>query len=65
MREQPEILPIYEKLFFSRNRNMADQIERLLKEKKRPFVVIGAGHLLGKDGVVEILRRKGYRVEQQ
>lgn len=65
LREHPEILPIYDKLIFSRNRAMATKIEQLLKGKKRPFVVVGAGHLVGKDGVVELLRRKGYRVEQQ
>ena len=65
LREHPETLPVYEKLFFSRNRTMVARIEQLMKENKRLFVVIGAGHLVGKEGVVELLRRKGYRVEQQ
>ena len=65
LREHPETQPIYDRLIFSRNRTMAGKIERLLKEKKRPFVVVGAGHLVGKDGVVELLRRKGYRVEER
>ena len=65
LREHPENAPVYEKLLFARNRAMATNIEQSMKEKKRPFVVIGAGHLLGPQGVVELLRKKGYAVEQQ
>jgi uncharacterized protein len=28
------------------------------------LVVVGAGHLVGKQGVVEMLRAKGYTIEQ-
>jgi uncharacterized protein YbaP (TraB family) len=27
-------------------------------------VVVGAAHLVGKDGVIELLKSRGYRVEQ-
>ena len=47
-----------------RNPAMADAAERLLKGKGRGFVVVGAGHLLGKDGVVRMLVDRGYKVEQ-
>lgn len=65
LQEYPETASIYEKLFFSRNRAMAAGIERLMAERQQPFVVVGAGHLVGQQGIVEILRRKGYLVEQQ
>lgn len=65
LQEHPETAPIYEKLFFNRNRAMAAGIERLMAERQRPFVVVGAGHLVGKRGIVAILRSKGYQVEQQ
>ncbi|MBP1745595.1 MAG: TraB family, partial [Deltaproteobacteria bacterium] len=28
------------------------------------FVIVGAGHLVGKRGIVELLKNKGYGVEQ-
>ena len=56
--------PVYEKLFYERNRNMAAKIEEFLRTKETHFVVIGAGHMVGKKGIVEILRKRGYTVEQ-
>jgi len=55
---------IYEKIIYERNRNMAARIEELLKTKETHFVIIGAGHLIGNKGIIEILRGKGYDVEQ-
>ena len=62
--EFPEGRPIYEKLIFERNRTMAARIEELLKSGQGCFVVVGAAHLVGDEGIVAILKRKGYRVEQ-
>jgi uncharacterized protein YbaP (TraB family) len=56
--------PFYEKLIFERNRTMALKIEEFLKTKETYFVVVGAGHLVGDKGIIELLRRKGYRVKQ-
>jgi hypothetical protein len=55
---------LYQKFLVRRNRNWLSQIEGFLGQKKDSFVVIGAGHLLGQDGLVNLLRRKGYKVEQ-
>lgn len=55
---------IYEKLFYERNRNMTSKIEGFLRTRETYFVVIGAGHLVGNKGIIEILKRKGYSVEQ-
>jgi uncharacterized protein YbaP (TraB family) len=63
-REDPKLVPIYEKLINDRNRKMASKIEDYLKGDGSYFVVVGAGHLLGGKGIVETLRQKGYRVEQ-
>ncbi len=56
--------PIYEKLIYERNRNMVSKIEDYLKTKESYFVVVGAGHLVGKQGIIEILKGKGYLIEQ-
>jgi uncharacterized protein YbaP (TraB family) len=64
LQEDPKMLPIYKKLVFDRNKNMALKIEGYLKTNERFCVVVGAAHLIGKDGIIEILKRKGYIVEQ-
>jgi uncharacterized protein YbaP (TraB family) len=55
---------VYEKLIYTRNRSMAAKVEELLQSKDTCFVVVGAGHMVGKRGIVELLRAKGYAVEQ-
>jgi uncharacterized protein YbaP (TraB family) len=62
--EDKGLFPIYEKLIYERNRNMASKIEDYLKTKESYFVVVGAGHLVGKQGIIEILKGKGFLVEQ-
>jgi uncharacterized protein YbaP (TraB family) len=58
------MLPIYEKLIYERNNTMASRIEGFLKTGGRYSVVVGAGHLVGKKGIIELLKKKGYSVEQ-
>ena len=55
---------IFEKLIYERNRKMASKIEDFLRTGKTYFVIVGAGHLVGDRGIVEILKGKGYRIEQ-
>jgi uncharacterized protein YbaP (TraB family) len=43
---------------------MADVTEQFLKGKDQAFMIVGAAHMVGKDGVVNILRKRGYKVEQ-
>jgi uncharacterized protein YbaP (TraB family) len=35
-----------------------------LRTKEIYFVIVGAGHLVGDRGIIEILKGKGYIVEQ-
>jgi len=62
--ESPELQPIFAKLFFKRNREMTARIEQLLKGKQTVFVAVGAAHLVGKEGIIEQLRGKGFTEEQ-
>jgi uncharacterized protein YbaP (TraB family) len=64
LKDDPRMVPIYEKLIFERNKNIASKIEGYLKAKENYFVVVGTAHLIGKDGIIEILKKKGYLVEQ-
>jgi len=64
VKEDKRLTPIYEKLIYERNRNMASKIEDYLKTKETYFVIVGAGHLVGSKGIIEILKRKGFTIEQ-
>lgn len=62
--EDKELASFYGRLLYDRNRTMAAKIEGFLRTDRTYFVVVGAGHLVGKKGIVSILREKGYQVEQ-
>ena len=64
MTEDRRLSSIYETLIYDRNRKMVSKIEDFLKTKETYFVIVGAGHLIGGQGIVEILKAKGYTVEQ-
>ena len=62
--EHPQILPIIEKIFYERNRKMVLKIERYLGTNSTYFVVVGAGHLVGEKGIIQLLKKKGYSLQQ-
>ncbi|VAW52393.1 hypothetical protein MNBD_GAMMA05-728 [hydrothermal vent metagenome] len=62
--QYPAFSAIYNRLFFERNIKMTEKIDAMLKQKGQYFVVVGAGHLIGKKGIVELLSAKGYEVKR-
>ena len=60
----PEFQPLYEKLFYQRNRAMTSKIEGFLGGSGRYFVVVGAGHLVGEEGIISLLERRGFSAQQ-
>jgi uncharacterized protein YbaP (TraB family) len=62
--EEPALAPYYDKMFYERNINMAEIIEGFLANDETYFVVVGAGHLVGENGLIDILDGKGYVTEQ-
>lgn len=58
-----EITSKFEEILLSdRNKNWIPIIEKVAKEKAT-FFGVGAGHLGGELGVIQLLRKKGYKVE--
>jgi uncharacterized protein YbaP (TraB family) len=58
-----EITSKFEEILLSnRNKNWIPIIEKVAKEKAT-FFGVGAGHLGGEMGVIQLLRKKGYKVE--
>jgi len=55
----------YDALFSQRNQNWLPKIEALFNDEDKEFVLVGAGHLFGKDGLIKLLKSKGYKVEQK
>jgi uncharacterized protein len=55
---------LFQKLIVDRNRRWLPEIERMIKQGENPLIVVGAAHLVGKDGVIELLKQRGYTVEQ-
>ncbi len=47
-----------------RNVTMTQKIDGYLKGKEPVFVVVGSAHMVGKEGIVQLLRDKNYKVEQ-
>jgi uncharacterized protein YbaP (TraB family) len=64
IKEDKKLIPVYEKLVIERNRKMVSKIEEYLKEKETFFVIVGAGHLVGNQGIIELLKGKGFLLEQ-
>jgi uncharacterized protein len=64
VRDYPQLKPLMTKLFDDRNTAMTAKIERFLQTPKTYFVAVGAGHLVGDEGILSQLRRKNFRVEQ-
>jgi uncharacterized protein YbaP (TraB family) len=61
MGESEEVGDHLDKLLDERNQNWISQIEALVA-KESVFIAVGAGHLPGPKGVIELLRKQGYQV---
>ena len=62
--QDEKVAPIFEKLFQERSLKMCSRIESYLSSAGVYFVIVGAGHLVGKGGIIELIKAKGYVVEQ-
>jgi uncharacterized protein YbaP (TraB family) len=54
-----------EKFVWARHESMVKKIEGYLSSRDRHFVAVGALHLAGPRGLVELLKKKGYVVKQR
>jgi uncharacterized protein YbaP (TraB family) len=55
---------LYQRMLVDRNRDWLPKLEALAARGTRAFVVVGAAHLIGPDGLLEMLKAKGYAIEQ-
>lgn len=59
--EYPHLYTIF---ISERNDNWLPQIEGFLQEGDDYLVIVGAGHLVGPDGLITLLQNEGYSIEQ-
>ncbi len=65
LNESMDEFPALSKRFLTdRNYQWITKIEELLRGGNTAMVIVGAGHLVGKEGVVELLKKKGFKVTQ-
>ena len=55
---------LQQSLIHQRNSNWSKWIEKRLHQPGAVLVAVGAGHLAGKDSVLEMLRKDGYKVRR-
>jgi len=55
---------LYRVLVSERNKRWVPQIEKLLHGNQDVFVVVGALHLVGEGGLLELVRHDGFKPEQ-
>jgi len=55
---------LFAQLFSERNRGMLAKLLQLTEQPGRYFVVVGAGHLVGAGGIVDLLRARGIVAQQ-
>lgn len=56
---------LYERLMVRRNRDWLVRIEDFAEDGRDYLVVVGAGHLVGEEGLVALLRERGHTVTQK
>ena len=61
MKSDPSISNYTDILLYNRNENWVKKLKQLLPEKSM-LVAVGAGHLPGKQGCINLLRTEGFKV---
>lgn len=61
MKSDPSISNYTDILLFNRNENWVEKLKKLLPEKSI-LIAVGAGHLPGKKGCINLLRNEGFKV---
>ncbi len=59
-----EFPKLYKRLLTDRNRDWIPHLETLIDSGKRTLVIVGVGHLVGEDGVINLLKSRGYKLKK-
>jgi uncharacterized protein len=61
---QTKMPGLYKKLLTDRNNKWIPLIETYMKTPQTEFILVGAAHLAGPDGIIAVLKKMGYRVDK-
>ncbi len=64
VKESEGLEQVFEKLFAVRNKKMDERIREYLKTEHSYFIIVGAGHLVGEEGLIQSLTQDGLSVQQ-
>lgn len=56
---------IYERFIIKRNNSWLPMIESFIGQDKNVLIIVGTGHLVGGEGIIDLLKNKGYKLKQQ
>tara|TARA_R110002073_G_scaffold192146_3_gene350891 strand:- start:422 stop:1306 length:885 start_codon:yes stop_codon:yes gene_type:complete len=59
--ESPQL---YDSLLLQRNLRWIPQIDQMLEDSDTEFVLVGAAHIVGENGLLDLLAQQGYEIEQ-
>jgi uncharacterized protein YbaP (TraB family) len=62
--DMQEFSELYDALVVNRNQNWTQKIEALLDDDQDYLIIVGALHLIGKDGLPTLLRERGQELTQ-
>ena len=63
--EMREVFPAaYDSLLVERNRNWMPKLLQMMDTKEVEFVLVGAAHLVGEEGLIKQLEDRGYQITQ-
>ncbi len=55
---------IYDRFIINRNKTWIPKIEKMMGQKENTLIIVGAGHLVGPESVLVLLKNKGYKIRQ-
>jgi len=61
---QKQFPNLYQTMLANRNRAWLSDIDRLMQNQEKEFILVGALHMAGEDGLIAELKRKGFTLEQ-
>lgn len=64
LQSKTEFPSLYDTLLTKRNNNWMPELSALVKDKQKEFVLVGTMHLTDTDGLLNQLKKAGFKVEQ-
>lgn len=51
-----------EEMYDKRNEKMTEKVEKFLEEDKEVFIIVGAAHVIGNNGIIDLIKNKNYKI---